>query len=53
MQAPVMTAEQKTQKDFTKALVINTIFIAALVTLYFVNRATGFVDNLVHRFISY
>jgi len=42
-------AEQAVRQDAKKAFILNVVFIALLVALYFINRNDGFLDTLVTR----
>ncbi len=41
---------QMMKRDFYRALIINTIFLALLIGLYFLNRSYGFLNQLVAKF---
>lgn len=41
---------QMMKRDFYRALVIDAIFFALLIGLYFLNRAYGFLNHLTSRF---
>ena len=45
----IISMSEKNNSDVKKSLVINIIFILLLIALFFVNRATGFLDRLVER----
>lgn len=42
--------QQWMKRDLIKALVVNTIFLAILIGLFFLNRTSGFLEKFIARF---